>query len=199
MSTLETTTPRNVIRPLRIIAAEIRECFDAGDAAAASASEPHYRKAAPLLAEAKRDHFKDDMAGFLKWGMNTFGKSRTQISTWHAFGIQSEHKSFKNLHEFELTPKKKGGLGQPYRGVTREWAAPVSDVAGRARQEAFRLAQQDSLTRTQEREAERKLANRLIDIGYKVLAKELHPDKMHGDKEAMQRLVRVRDKLKHCI
>lgn len=47
----------------------------------------------------------------------------------------------------------------------------------------------------QEREAQRTLALRLIDIGYKVLAKELHPD-AGGSKDAMARLHIVRDRLK---
>ena len=53
------------------------------------------------------------------------------------------------------------------------------------------------LTRKQERDAEQKLALRLIDIGYKVLAQTLHPDK-GGSRDAMARLNRVRDRLKEC-
>jgi hypothetical protein len=47
--------------------------------------------------------------------------------------------------------------------------------------------------------AQRSLAYRLIDIGYIALAKELHPDTPHGDRNAMVRLNSVRDKLKHSI
>jgi hypothetical protein len=43
-------------------------------------------------------------------------------------------------------------------------------------------------------EAQRALARRLIDIGYKALAKELHPDK-GGSSEAMSRLGDVRRRL----
>lgn len=39
------------------------------------------------------------------------------------------------------------------------------------------------------------LGLRLIDIGYKTLAKELHPD-MGGSQDAMARLNRVRERLK---
>jgi hypothetical protein len=61
------------------------------------------------------------------------------------------------------------------------------------RKEAFRNEYQ------QERAAERKVAHELISIGYRVLAKELHPDTPHGDRDAMIRLNRVCDKLKHSI
>jgi hypothetical protein len=198
MSTLETTNPRNVVRPLRVIEMEIKVHIDAGDAAAASAAAPHYQKAAPLLREAKRDHFAGDTAGFFAWVMKKFGKSKAQAMRWIEYSRDEADKSFKSLHKVEYTPKSQGGMGHTPRAA-RSWTQPVDEVAEKARRDQFRLAQQDSLSRAEEREAERKLASRLIDIGYKVLAKELHPDKMHGDKEAMQRLVRVRDKLKHCI
>jgi hypothetical protein len=47
--------------------------------------------------------------------------------------------------------------------------------------------------------AQREVAHRLIDIGFKVLAKKLHPDLPNGDAIAMARLNKVRDQLKHSI
>lgn len=188
----------NVARPLRVLEGLIREIIEAGDHAGAQAAEPYYRKAAPLLVEAQEGHFAGDTAGFYDWGQKKFGKSRTQIRTWTAYAGALESKPFKSLHETRYTPKATGGLGQS-RPLSRSWTQPVDEMAERARRDAFRLAQEESLSRAEEREAERKLASRLIDIGYKVLAKELHPDKMRGDKSAFQRLGRVRDKLRHCI
>jgi hypothetical protein len=199
---MSATAEANLMRPLRVLEGLLKNIFDAAHQAANDAAEPFYRKAAPLLVEAKEGHFQGDTAGFYDWAQKKFGKTRKTIMTWTAFGIDNGSKSFKHISEFSRTPKAKGGLGLESEAipiVRREWAAPAAEIAERARREAFRLAQEDSLSRAQEREAERKLASRLVDIGYKVLAKELHPDKMHGDKEAMQRLVRVRDKLKHCI
>ena len=198
---MSATAEANLVRPLRVLEELLKEIFDAADQAAEDAAEPHYRKAAPLLAEAKEAHFHNNTDGFYIWAQKKFAKTRDTIRTWTMFGISSQSKSFKHLEHFVRTPKREGGLGRSPTAsiVRREWGTPAAEIADRARKEAFRLAQEDSLTRAQEREAERKLASRLVDIGYKVLAKELHPDKMHGDKEAMQRLVRVRDKLKHCI
>jgi hypothetical protein len=51
----------------------------------------------------------------------------------------------------------------------------------------------------QERNAQRALAKRLTDIGYKALAKELHPDKVGGSHDAMARLNRIRGKLRNSI
>ena len=78
--------------------------------------------------------------------------------------------------------------------VRRDWTAPVDDIAERARRDAERL-QDEHLSKEKERQAEYQLALRLIEIGYKVLAKELHPDK-GGTKDSMARLGRVRDRLK---
>jgi hypothetical protein len=198
MTVPDTTTRTNVVRPLRVLEAEIKVHIDAGDAAAREAAEPHYKKAAPLLIEAKEGHFAGDTAGFYDWGQKKFGKSRTQIMTWTAYAGEGGHNRLKSLHETKYEKKDRGGLGWT-KPVSRDWTQPVDEIAERARRQAFRLAQEDALTRAEEREAERQLADRLIDIGYKVLAKELHPDKMRGDKSAFQRLGRVREKLRHCI
>jgi hypothetical protein len=43
------------------------------------------------------------------------------------------------------------------------------------------------------------LAMKLIDIGYKVLAMKLHPDRRGGSREAMERLNKVRKILKGAL
>jgi len=65
------------------------------------------------------------------------------------------------------------------------------------RKEAFHDEYQNEYQR--ECAAERKVAHELISIGYRALAKELPPDTPHGDRDAMIRLNRVCDKLKHSI
>jgi len=193
-----TAESANLVRPLRTIEEDIRQYIDAGDHAAREASQPFYRRAGPLLVEAKEGHFAGNSAGFYDWAQKKFGKTKATIGTWVAMGNPSPLKPFKTQEDFLTTPKEHGGLGLKPKAtvIRREWGSAVSDAADHARREAVRLAQEDALSRWQERDAERKLAIRLIDIGYKVLAKELHPDKMDGDKRAFQRLVRVRDKLK---
>jgi hypothetical protein len=108
-----------------------------------------------------------------------------------ALGVHKSSKRFKSLSEVE---EKVFGYRRP-PVARREYTLAVDDIAERARNEARRLAAQEELTRQQERDAEAKLGLRLIDIGFKVLARELHPDK-GGPREAMARLNRVRDRLK---
>jgi len=144
------------VRPLRAIETEIKELLQEAE----DASKPFYYKLGPLLLEAKQSHFGNSTAAFYDWSSKKFGKSKGTIRGYLAFESSNGPKLFKNLHEFDYTPKSKGGQGRkPRPAVTRaEWAAPVNEMAQHAQREAFRLAQQEALTHAQEREAERKLA-----------------------------------------
>jgi hypothetical protein len=79
--------------------------------------------------------------------------------------------------------------------VTPRWT-PRDEAAARAQQEAHaqRLAELDRRAEEarREREAQRELSCRMIDLGFKALAKELHPD-LGGDHQSMSRLNRARD------
>lgn len=194
MNGLQAVKGREVARPLRILASLIKKDFKEAE----EASKPFNEAAGEKLIEARDGHFEGDTTGFYRWSEDEFGKSRETIRLCMVWAGLGGSKSFKSKKEVRYTPKEHGGLGH-IRPVSREWAAPVDAVAERARREAFRLVQEDALTRAQERDAERALAHRLIDIGYKVLAKELHPDKVGGSRDAMKRLNHVRDKLKHSI
>jgi hypothetical protein len=63
------------------------------------------------------------------------------------------------------------------------------------RHKSFRMTEAEHRQFAQERQERRELAHRIIDIGYKALAKEMHPDK-GGSHEAMARLNRARTHLK---
>jgi hypothetical protein len=91
-------------------------------------------------------------------------------------------KDFRRRHLGHDIPTSSGGLRQPV------WRESVKENIERARAEAQRLVE-ENLSRQQERDAERRLALRLIDIGFKILVKELHPDK-GGSRDAMLRLIR---------
>jgi hypothetical protein len=67
----------------------------------------------------------------------------------------------------------------------------LADHWHRGEQERLARLTEEELRRQQERDAQRELSLRMIDLGYKALAKELHPDK-GGSSEAMARLNRAR-------
>ena len=190
MTALAKQASREVARPLKVLERLIKEDIEAGD----KAGMDYWRSAGEKLNEAQDGHFERDTAGFWRWAETKFEKTRTTIRTWMALGALPASKSFKSQRDYQ---KAQGYSVTPTR-IHRDWARPVDDIADRARNEARRLAAEDALTHRQEREAEAKLGLRLIDIGYRVLAKELHPDK-GGSREAMHRLGRVRDRLRSNV
>jgi hypothetical protein len=194
MSQVAAVGDRAVARSLKVLVPLIKADFENAE----KAGMDYYMAAGEKLVEAREGHFYGKTAEFYVWADGAFGKKREQIRTYMALVRHESAKSFESLEDFK---RKTDRGGKPTSGyyTHREWTVPVDDVAAKARKEAFRLMQEDVLNAAQEREAERKLAHRLIDIGFKVLAKELHPDKLHGDREAMRRLNRVREVLKGAV
>jgi hypothetical protein len=191
MTSLAKQDSRDIARPLKTLVPLIKKDFEE----ATKTARPYEEAAGEKLIEAQEGHFDGDSAGFYRWAEKEFGKSRTHIRTCIAYAGAGGAKSFKSKKEAQYAPKKEGGLGW-VKPVSRSWTGPVDDIAERARNDARRLAAEEELTRQQERDAEAKLGLRLIDIGFKVLAKELHPDKLGGSREAMVRLNRVRVRLR---
>lgn len=190
MTALAKQDTREVARPLKTLEKLIKDDIEAGE----RAGKEFYKAAGEKLNEARDGHYENDAPGFYRWAEQKFGKSKIQLRTWMGFAAASSRKSFKSLSDY-----KHRGLGHkhstPTGRVFRDWTEPVDAVAEKARDESRRLAAQDQLTKQQERDAEAKLGMRLIDIGFRVLAQELHPDK-GGSREAMTRLSRVRDRLR---
>jgi hypothetical protein len=92
--------------------------------------------------------------------------------------------SIKDFRRRELghdLPTTGGGVRQP------AWQEPVKESIERAKREAARI-EAENLSRTREREERVKLVLRMLEIGYKVLSKEFHPDKMGGSQAAQTRL-----------
>jgi hypothetical protein len=196
MTSLDIATETAVARPLKVLIPLIKEDFEEEE----KSGMPHRKAAGEKLNEARDGHFDGNTQGFFKWAENTFGKKPTYIRTCMALAASAEAKSFKTLEHFKKTPKTEGGLGHNRPARTfRDWTAPVDAVAERAREEQRRLGEAAEMTRREERKAEAQLGLRLIDIGYKVLARELHPDKVGGSREAMTRLNRVKDRLKSYV
>jgi len=181
---------QEVVRPLKLLTALIKTDIEHGDEAAERAGMEFYRQAGAKLAEAKRDHFAGRTAEFYAWADRNFHKSQARIRAWVQLSGHDDVKSLKSIRESEGAARKPGG------SVYRPWTASVDAIAERAQREAIRLGEE--LTRKQERDAEAQLGRRLSDIGYRVRAKELHPDK-GGSKDAMARLGRVRDRLRSNV
>lgn len=192
MTTLAVNEGRQVARPLHVLVPLIREDLAQARDAVERAGMPYYRAAGEKMIEAKAQLTHGE---FGPWIKRNFALSQQHAARYMAFARATSGKHisrYENFSEFMREDGGDPGYGKVVRKQT--WHDDVKGNIDRAKREAERI-REESLTRQQEREAEQKLALRLIDIGFKILAKELHPDK-GGSREAMQRLGRVRDRLK---
>jgi hypothetical protein len=186
-----------VARPLRVLVPLIKEDLKQGDEAAQQASMPYYRAAGAKMLEAKGQLAHGEFAA---WVERNFNVKIRQAQTYMALAdatsdtqkrTAADFTSLKDFRRRELghdIPTSGGGLRQA------AWQEPVKQIMGKVDVETLNL-RKNELKRVDEREAERKLAMQLIDIGFKALASKLHPDK-GGSRDAMSRLNRVRDRLK---
>jgi hypothetical protein len=176
-----------IARPLKVLIPMIQSELQQGD----SAGRDHYRRAGDMLIEAK-----DQVAygGWGRWLSKNFDLSDKTARTYMQwarihddFGggdAKAPYKSIREMtgHNERARDRYQSPQQQQFRRVLR-------DVA----REDFVQERQD---RNDELDLHRDLAIELIEIGYRALATRLHPDR-GGTKDAMARLNRVRDELKH--
>jgi len=176
-----------ITRPLKVLVPLIKEEIELGDAAGLE----HYRLAGEMLIEAKTQVEHGQWSAWLsrnfKLGQET---ARTYMKLVPALEAQNPAAAgFSSMRE----------ALRPNASSKTAWHEPVKEILTERVTPNFvdRFAQE-----RQEKEKElqlmRQLANQLIDIGYKVLATKLHPDK-GGSQEAMSRLNKVKSLLKQAI
>ena len=196
MADLQVAASQELARPLKALVPLIKEAFEQAE----TAGMPYYRKAGTLLLEARDGSFDGRTAEFYAWAERSFGRKKTQVRNYINLVLhetkptrarETDFSEFSSMNDF-----RRRGLGHENKPTIypKPWHDDVKPSIERARREAERI-REEHLTRQQERTEEQKLALRLIDIGYRVLAKELHPDH-GGSRDAMTRLSRVRDRLK---
>lgn len=177
-------------RPLNELIPLIKEQLELAERVA----EPYWFEIGKLLLEAKAQMSKGE---FIPWIDHNFKLSeRTAQRYMQAVTITT--KGIQNRRSATPPPSaplrsvisNSSGSGGP------SWQAPVKEAVSKINFEALR---QDELKRADERKLQEQLAMKLIDIGYKVLAAELHPDKKGGSKEAMIRLNEVRKRLRQYV
>lgn len=195
---LEKAESRYVARPLRVLVPLIHADLKQGREAAERAGMPYYQAAGEKLLEAKEQLTHGE---FVPWVKRNFNMQIRQAQVYMALAEHTANEKrgaprFSSLGDFI----RKTGPDPDYNTFASKkpsWHEPVKDVIGRVDTETLNLKREE-LKRADEREAQRTLALHLIDIGYKVLARTLHPDK-GGSREAMARLNAVRDRLKQHV
>ena len=177
-----------VARPLPVLVPLIQRELEEGY----SAGVEHYRAAGEMLVEANSQLKRGEFEPWIKRNFkNADGKSLSVSTARNYMGLARELE--KNTTA--VFSSIRAALGnQGYDGPA--WKEPVRETLQRVNFEALRSERE---SKEKETRLIRQLALQLIDIGYKVLATKLHPDKTGGSVEAMARLNRVRKLLKDAV
>lgn len=188
-----------VARPLKVLVPLIQEDLAHGREAAERAAMPYYQAAGEKLIEAKSQLKHGE---FLPWVARNFSIKKQQATLYMALAEHTQFQKsvatdFSSLSDFERETGRRQADYNTFASKKPDWQEPVRQIVGRVDTETLNLKREE-LKRADEREAQKALALQLIDIGYKVLARTLHPDK-GGSREAMVRLNAVRDRLKQCV
>jgi hypothetical protein len=201
MTQLEKKSGTTIARPLRVLVPLIKDDLQRAREAAERAGLPYFRDAGEKLLEAKEQLAHGE---FLPWVKRNFALSMETAKHYmrlaehaaeHAAEQNGSALPFSSLSDF-IRKTSNPNYNLPHTVRPPTWHEPVKKIVERVDTDTLNLAREE-LKRADEREAQRKLALQLIDIGYKVLAQELHPDK-GGSRDAMTRLNHVRDRLKQC-
>jgi len=182
------TRATHVARPLKVLIPLIQSEIERGDAA----GHDNYVHAGAMLIEAKEQVAH---GGWGRWLSSNFDLSIRTAQTYMAWararsdemrtgGSQTSYSSMRDMRgatERERN-ERNSKQQQQFRRTMREIAR--DDFA----QERQRVEDEVAL--------HRKLAEELVDLGYRALATRLHPDR-GGSKDAMARLNRIRDELRH--
>jgi hypothetical protein len=164
-------TQQEVARPLKVLVPLIKDDL----LQAEKAGMEYYKAAGEKLLEAKKQILHGQ---FTSWAIKNFGIAEQTARRYMLLARDSQNargRAFPSqvAHERYRREKK--------QNFERRHAP----------------ARPTPIDRT-EMEASKKVAFRIIDTGYKILAQEFHPDK-GGSTEAMARLNRVRGRLKLII
>lgn len=179
----------DLARPLKELAPLIKQDLRDAKEAADEAAMPYYIAAGEKLIEAK------SQLTAMRWG--DWLTRNFHLSQTTAYNYITAAKKFSARRNITFrTASEAYGDTKRHPGHRPAWTEPVQDVLKNLRTASINLRQRD-ISLAKEREVERALGLKLIDIGYKVLSVKLHPDK-GGSHDAMQRLNRVRARLKEA-
>jgi hypothetical protein len=170
-----------VARPLKVLVPLIQSELQQGN----DAGREHYRQVGEMLLEAKDQVPHGGWGGWLSKNFELNPRTAQQYMRM-ARDIRSGA-SYSSIRD--MTGQSEREREQRQSKQQQQFRRVLRDVA----RDDFVQERQD---RKDELALHQDLAVELVEIGYRALATRLHPDR-GGTKDAMSRLNRVRDELKH--
>jgi len=160
------------------------------------------RVAGEAMNEAQDMHFAANPKGFWAWVERNFDLQRTQAQRYMdlaneinkiPFRAREESQPYESVADFE---RSRGREPSGKRSPHRDYHEPVEKILNKVDVEALR---EEAERRSDELKQVRKLAEQIVDIGYKALASKLHPDKVGGSRHAMTLLNAARERLRRSV
>jgi hypothetical protein len=174
-------------RPLHALVPLIQKEIEAGDAAGIE----HYRRAGEMLLEAKEQCERGEWTAWVERNFHLSDKTAWRYMKL-AESPNPRARGNETVSRQTLSSVTDSGREPSHRPA---WQAPVQRIAQSVDLQRYAA---DEQKRRGEAQLIHDLAYKLIDIGFKVLASKLHPDK-GGSHEAMARLNKVKTLLKGAI
>ncbi|MDQ3347585.1 MAG: DUF3102 domain-containing protein [Acidobacteriota bacterium] len=185
---------QRIARPLTVLVPLIKDDLARGKDAAERAGMPYYQAAGEKMLEAKTQLKHGE---FVPWVTRNFGVKYRQASNYMKLAEALGGEKCSALHFSTLSAFTQPNRDSSHRPGPPSCDGPVEQVIDRLDTETRNLRHEDA-KRQENTQAERALTLHLIDIGYKVLARELHPDK-GGSRDEMTQLNVVRADLRSMV
>jgi hypothetical protein len=196
MATQETTN-QAVARPLKVLVQLIKQDIEKAAEVANEAASPYYQSIGEKLIEAKSN--KERKGSWVYYVKQQFNIS--QVAAWYWMDYAEQAKIITHGYDFtfaeyrrlkrkppKVETKSETKTGAETNTSSTDGAAGNKGLSDDARRAAAKL----------EEEQTRKMALKIIDTGYKVLSKRLHPD-VGGDAMDFNRLKTATTQLKELI
>jgi hypothetical protein len=196
------------VRSLKDLIPLIQQDIEEGNHAAETASMPYYRAAGEKLLEAREQLKRGEWEPWVKRNFEISLSTAKRYMDYAEYeenvadGAIGRRRNFTSMTDFQrhISPNiesyQKENL--PQRPIFPQTTTQAIKQTLNKVDTEFLNTRRDEVKRAEERDAQRKLALQLIDIGYKALASKLHPDK-GGSRDAMARLNAVRGRLKAAV
>ena len=190
---LENVKEVRLARPLKILVPLIKEDLEA----AREAGVEHYTAAGEKLWEANAQVGRGQWSKWLRQNFNLSqdtAYSYMQLANYVRIELVKNEARAPN-QQVPLPKTLSEVTDSRHRGHRPRWHQPVQQAVNALNVEQLK---KDRQAKEQEEKLQRQLGLKLIDIGYKVLASKLHPDR-GGSAIAMARLNTVRGILKGAL